>query len=730
MVEIVSLRKRIENYVDRHPELKLASQEQVISIMLERNILTQAEIEKLKNDSLFIFEANNTGNFAEIMGFEKSKQNTIQDNYVEKPIFTHKETSAILVDEKGNIDENQFTLEDLKQRYNEKDYNIEEKIENLEGIQSTTYIVTNKKTNENIAEYYISDYSIYITTANEEISLNKYHSLFSFLPNNENKLRLSTINRYNTNGNDLEYIVFENNDAGNIQKTHIYEKVKDSYVPIEETLYSNGEPYKTIRDGKTIKNHIIDDLVAILKDKDKFGNLKNPKNLDMIYRDISPRNVYEILTDYKTKTGRDLLDDISNADTRDKKGLAKNRFFTEYFNPDRILNRIREYMQDNIYAEKNIDVDYIAQRFAENINNPDYKTLLEDLKFISVDIDSIISNCSIAEGVLNKFKELNSSGKDLFTELLETDKLTDEEKANIISRILFGINYVQDEKTYNQIKTILTDDKFKALLFENSDKYCEDIKADMILNKNNHEKLLIDLRRFIARGENKENKLISRPNGKIDVDFEQGNTGDCWLLAGLIAICKKDKGKEALESLIKVDEKTGNVIVTLKGINKTYTIKENEIKNCDHLSGGDGDVRALELAYDKYIQEKAYNKDSYVYDINGNSCSYMFEIIFGKSELIKGYDKNDKKWDFNNPNKFYCIGTSWLDVKDTKVFENIVIKENGETEYFVAGHAYALIKSDEEYVYLVNPWDSSETLKMTHDNLKKINPSIGYRENK
>ena len=728
MAEINSLQKRIDTYVDRHPELKLASQEQIISIMFESNMLTQAEVDMLKNSSLFAFNADNIDDFAQIMGFEKQTQYPIQNNSVEKPIYTHKETSAILLDETGKIDESQFTLEGLKQRYTEKDYKIEEIVEEYEGIQSTTYKITNKKTNENIAEYYISDYSIHIDTQNESIALNKDSSFFSFLSNDENKIKLSSINKYKANGYETEFIVFGN--SGDIEKSSIYERINNNNVLVEETLYSNGEPYKTIRDGETIKNRIIEDLIAIFNNKDWLGNLKNPKKIYTIYKDINPKNVYEILNDYKNKTGRDLLDDISNADTRDKKGLAKIRLLTEYFNPSRILNKIREYMQNNIYAEKNSDINYIAQRLAENINNSDYKTLLEDLKLISVDTTSTFASCSISEGVLNKFKELNPSGKDLFTELLDTDKLTNEEKANIIPSILFGMKIITDKKTYDLILAILNDNKFMTLLFENCDKYCEDIKADMILNKNNPEKLLIDLRRFVDRGENQENKLISRPNGKIDVDFEQGNTGDCWLLAGLIAICEKDECKKALESLIKVDKKTGNVTVTLKGVKKTYTITEEEIRNSNHLSGGDGDVRALELAYDKYIQEKAYHEDSFEYDINGNSCSYMFEIIFGKSELIKGYNKNDEQWDFNNPNKFYCIGTSWLDVKDTKVVENIVIKENGEFENFVVGHAYALIKSDEEYVYLVNPWDSSETLKMTHENLEKIKPSIGYRQNK
>ena len=256
-----------------------------------------------------------------------------------------------------------------------------------------------------------------------------------------------------------------------------------------------------------------------------------------------------------------------------------------------------------------------------------------------------------------------------------------------------------------------------------SDRYIEDIRADMIVNKNNLEKLKVDIERLANRGQVKNTRTVSKPNGKIDIDSEQGSTGDCWLLAGLISMYKKPQGKELLESLLKVNEQTGDLIVTLKGVNKKYTITVEEIDAASYLSGGDGDIRAIELAFDKYIRELAYGGDSKV-DINGNTCDYIYKVLLDENTMYKSYNEFKHK-DFNNPSKYYTMGKSGYDIEDFSIFEKAMINEKGESVDMVTGHAYAIIKSDATYVYVVNPWNSEETLRITHEKIKELNVNLG-----
>jgi len=312
--------------------------------------------------------------------------------------------------------------------------------------------------------------------------------------------------------------------------------------------------------------------------------------------------------------------------------------------------------------------------------------------------------------------------------IASNENIEPKERANIILDLISQLGYLYDEKIKKEIKDFTNSDEFMDLMTKycSEGKYCEDILSDMKLHKNDPDRILVDFKRLKSRNTLKsENIEVTKPNGKIDIDFKQGNTGDCWLLAGVISLCKKENGKNKLESLLKVDEKTGDVTVTLKGANKTYKITAQEIENADYLSGGDGDMRALEIAFDKYIRELAYNKEvsSDNVDIQGNTTHYLYQVLLGDGKDLGKYNKsmNDV---FNNPDKSFCLGCSMFDASFSETIEALT-NSKGEPVDFVTGHAYAVEKADEKFVYLVNPWDSSDTLKITHEKLEKLNVSIG-----
>ena len=67
-------------------------------------------------------------------------------------------------------------------------------------------------------------------------------------------------------------------------------------------------------------------------------------------------------------------------------------------------------------------------------------------------------------------------------------------------------------------------------------------------------------------------------------------------------------------------------------------------------------------------------------------------------------------------------------VKPEDLVDAAISVETGEKVDLYASHAYATIKSDEKYVYLINPWDSEETLKVEIEKLVALNAEYGGRK--
>ena len=214
-------------------------------------------------------------------------------------------------------------------------------------------------------------------------------------------------------------------------------------------------------------------------------------------------------------------------------------------------------------------------------------------------------------------------------------------------------------------------------------------------------------------------------NGTIDADFTQGFVGDCWALAGIKALAMNKKGLEILNNSLKLDN-NGDIKVTLKGVNKTYTITKAEIeKYKSKYSYGDADVRALEIAIDKYMLENSDNLLGYIdnnmeKDINGNSTTLLYYLLTGKGkenifghavQVIDGFVHTDKEIDeYNKQNKIIVAATS--------PFINTKYINEGK-DLIMSSHAYTVVKSDKDYVYLINPHNTSRTFPITRSDYKK-----------
>ena len=725
--------------------------------MLKSGEIKQYDIDRIKNGgSLFVAPdiAIDT-DLTKILGGDFSTRKIPDKEESISEVKTHKFTSLVDVDSKGEIITSQFTLEGVRKKFDEKKYKITREIDK-EYPNYSTITITDRKTNKKIREYDIHDSSdawfrraINVNISNYDKDGKKVDEFVMVCEFGDD----CYISKVSKDISDKESIDIFYEKDGSIKKTYEWsEQIQNGkkVLDIDKiTLYSDNKPYKVLKGdyNETISNYTVDELAKILDNK-KTLNFHEQLQLSSLIDTITQKNVYEMVFDYQTKTGRDLLDDIQTIADNDKTKFGST--FYIQISTGRMIKHLRDCMAydggiSNDSWLNDHPEEYITNRLIKDLEHGRIDVFKQDLKLAGINLDEeekpvieFLGN-TMVETVLKKFQQKadslyqeNNADKGLTKGILYTiaksDSIQSKEKADIILDTMTQLGFIRDDDIRKEISDFTKSNEFMNLMTKycTEGKYSEDILADMKLNRNNPDKILVDFKRLKARNvPRKEGTQVSKPNGKIDIDFKQGRTGDCWLLAGVISLCKKANGKTNLESLLKVDEKTGDVTVTLKGVNKKYKISYEEIKNSNHLSGGDGDMRALELAFDKYIRELAYNKELMAdqVDIQGNTTYYLYEVLFGDGKEAGKYTLSMNN-DFNNPNKSFCLGAGMF---GSPIEETIgaMINSKGEKVDFVTGHAYAVVKADEKYVYLVNPWDSKETLRIEHERLERLKPNVG-----
>jgi hypothetical protein len=306
---------------------------------------------------------------------------------------------------------------------------------------------------------------------------------------------------------------------------------------------------------------------------------------------------------------------------------------------------------------------------------------------------------------------------EIFDKYAENAPISGNEKESLISGIISKSTLPKEDriKYLTHIKSALLDatkDAGVKYVDDISTSFDKEVKYQMnkfgFANSDFLDTNLNKLQRR-TRAELKFDRPFVPPNGKVDNDFKQGATGDCWLLSSIKALANNEIGRKILDDSLKLDE-NGNTIVTLKGVGKSYTITPEELKGNVQLSSGDGDVRAIEIAVDKYFYEERGVNGSL--DINGNNPTIAFSMLTGQgasnvAQQFAGYAEarfSDSQIDnFNNP-KHIAVVSSQKDIKKT-TYEDPITKKEG-TLYCM--HAYAVKGSDKDNVYVINPWDSEK----------------------
>ena len=711
---------RVKDYIESNPSCRLYSGEYLYNYLVDEKVITKAEADMLKKQPLL--------KFANINATDYSKFNyTVPDQKSFKPsdipVVSHPKKEGyhpqafdLKVDSKGVVDKSQFELATIKKDYPPSKYRVE-------TDSDGSIRVTNKSTGKPVMSLDLSDEFRYVVTkyyedgSTTEASIYKislellfYEESFSngasvsksFL--SDGKVYSQT--KTDTEGNREREVYFSD---GSLRLKEQWLEDSNSPVLLEE--YSGKKrPWKISRNGK-VSYPLVDDLKKDIYARNSIGLPTTRKTLkENVLERITEDNCVEIFDEYKKQTGEDLVTAIQG-----EWGLDK---------------ALRDELSQHVEA--------LYARCADSYSAG---------KYLADSIRLSLSNSKNDE-VEQKIKLLNSNNIKYFlfeyrrkaSEYYEQKDVLniDKTQLQLLSKGIFSainslsIDKEQKDRIYNHLIKCVVD-----MVPENQRAF---YMKDLQKNKDNPDRMEIDLLRILNklsgdfRNPNIDKKQISHPpNGKFDGLIKQGQTGDCWLLAGINSIVSRPKAKAYLESLIKFDPVTGNAVVNLKGVNKSYTITKEELEMSTFLSTGDYDARYIEIAMDKYIRDLAYEnaqaldkgialiyKNSYFdhVTIDANSKSFLYNALFGTpsyKDSLCSDDIDPLLEDFSRQDRVYSLSHNL-----GEDMENVLKNSKGEYVSFVDNHAYSVLGSNKDEVYLVNPWDSSDILTMSRQDFNRI----------
>ena len=241
----------------------------------------------------------------------------------------------------------------------------------------------------------------------------------------------------------------------------------------------------------------------------------------------------------------------------------------------------------------------------------------------------------------------------------------------------------------------------------------------------------------------------SKADGAIG-KFSQYSQADCWLLSSLKALNSNSTGKALLKECINADS-AGNVTVNLKGLDKSYKISADEINKAIEegtSAAGDKDVAAVELAFQKYIQEEVVDKNQYSSNynsLNHRSGTQKSEYLYGGRPKVAIEALTGKKVSTisrtQNEDIIVRDDTIVLGKMDEESLKplmdnknNIIIVSIKDGDMLRKGQSHGVYFKgyDDEFVYLedtyLNPDGSDKIIKMKKEDFYSNLLEFSYTE--
>lgn len=481
---------------------------------------------------------------------------------------------------------------------------------------------------------------------------------------------------------------------------NLYNKLKNYISNVnKKTWYLYTDPHQTIDKDmlseEVLKEQFSEDSydIEITKNEDEICyDIRDKKNPSEDFTIIVTKDFVRI----KTKVGRQFTYDkdarlVSDFLTTNKSGIQ-----FDYEN-----NRKYIYSKDN------------DLRVVVNLENGEviWKKSPELISF-----ESDASRMRTKKDFENLFSRLN---KDNIMELLSKDATL-----AIVTNYI-GYHPEDQDKKAQLLNMYLEKAKDEGIYTADIEEaFAHDTVLPLVVNYTYY------IRKLENRIEAKKyyNTNIDEPDGIIDKNsnFYQGNTGDCWLIQFIKNLSCNSVGVEVLNDMLSVQkDENGNIVsetVTIQG--KDYDIPYEQIKGSIEYSSGDADVRAIEIAVFRYLEEiggqKAFQTTTQSYVLNpfeeGGTASMASEIFFGdglKIKLTPGriFEDNTIPVDEAFIEKLKNTNNFVANVGAGKSGYSAIDIDTGEAVDIYSEHAYGISSYDDEYIYIYEPI-SAKTLKM------------------
>ncbi len=433
----------------------------------------------------------------------------------------------------------------------------------------------------------------------------------------------------------------------------------------------------------------------------KENTIKKPVN----FEESSLFNVYD-----KDKNGildKKELRDFSN----DVKKAAGNSVFSnkevQQFAKDKkleesdIAEKMTKFLEDNSKSNSSQKDKLLPKHLADELSG--YPSTEAVGKVVArIDESNVIE-------LIDDYKKNNKSlfsqenRKSLAEDILSNYNIPTEDRIEYINHIAMAIDNKAKQRNN------------KASLEDLKNSINEEVnyQANKFgpMNSKSVDRLLVNM---LNRSDMKKYERNAETDGVVSDNFSQGMVDDCWLLASIISLKNSPKGEKLLKETVKKDE-NGFVSVNLKGVGKKYIFSEDEINQKKEYSTGDGDVRAIEMAIEKYMKESDRSTVE-----EGNFPSSALTMLVGKNNSsLNGFLKSlfltdDTIEKFKDKNTI-CIASFRSESKEKVAYDN-----KGRKVDLVAHHAYSITGADDKNVYLHNPWDAKEELSMPHESFKNV----------
>lgn len=218
-------------------------------------------------------------------------------------------------------------------------------------------------------------------------------------------------------------------------------------------------------------------------------------------------------------------------------------------------------------------------------------------------------------------------------------------------------------------------------------------------------------------------------SGKIGV-VHQGQTGDCFLVASIIALSQSDKGRQFIKNNVKTDGK-GNYQVTFRGVkeNNTFTVSkaEYESEKNSKLCADNSTVKVIEIAYRKCLEQngsKHHKKGESMLE-GGMPEDFIKDFTGTSPEKITPQYSEALKYDRAATQRVMAI---FDDLATKKGNLSVVAYTHSEADpvlfYGAQVHAFCVRSVDKknEFVDLINPWGEVRSMPYNRflENFKSI----------